>query len=287
MSMTDTEAREMIEDRDAILFALSNGRKISFYELQNKIDITAKNIARTIHSLKEEGLVQVAGFGEQKIYSITDRGRLAVPPPPVPNFRGPDCDPRKKKAKGKKHTERVGVHSYTHVKGVVGKVAMDHDGSILLDPEKLLGKIYFLLNNKKEMTANEIAEKLSDHSITSIWSSNRELIKLGLIEYDKINNARVYRQSTKKARSFTDASKPTTTPVIQPNIETAPESPYDIAEPSLPTLVEAPPKQKSDLEQKINSLLSQFSVPEIMLELTARLSDDYQLIDDLKRRFQG
>lgn len=276
---TTAKANKTFPDTDTVLRALVDGQKIGFYELRNKTGLANEQIAAAIHTLRSENKINIIGFGERKVYQITDTGLLlSPPPPPVPDFHSPECDPRAKKKK-KKTDKGTRIHSYKHIHGLVGKVSLDHNGNILLDPNSLNGKIYFALNDR-HASSTEIAEMFPDVPKGSILYSNGCLVKMGLLVFDKQGKSRIYKQSdTVKAKSIAETIKTDTDDNTKTTVVDLPAK-----EPPPPPVATT---SNQTLDTVINDLLKNYSLPDVLFELHVRLADDYQIIENIKGGLNG
>jgi len=295
MATDDKRAKELLINNGKIHSTLLDGYKITPGEVQNKTGLSFEEISRSVHSLKESDYIEVVGFGEARHYIITDKGRLYAPPPPIPDFKGQDCDPRKKK-KGTRRcltsSEKVKISGYRHFEGIVGKFPVDQNGAILIKPDILLGKIYFLLKDKK-LNSNELHQTFSDHSLPSVWEACRTLCKIGLLIYEKEGKTRYYYHSDMPARSIkdepsSDELKHSDHPDKSLNSHLA--DVFTTPLPLLATTSAAPitafPSQKpiDSLEIAIDSLLTKHSLSDVMLSLVMRFDDEYKMIENLREK---
>lgn len=269
VAISDQKAEEKIKDYNHVHFTLLGGPK-STQQLAAETSLGAEEVAHAIHYLSGQRLVE-SFWSEQastKLHTVTEAGRMFAPPPPVPNFNLPACDPRKAKPVVKNTPRFSGTR---HFDGINGKFNIDQNGHVILDPDKPRGKIYWSIIGEK--TSADLA-RITGLPDTIIWSNCAELIRMGLLTFRTEGKARLYQHST----GMQAVAPSEDLEVIMP-AKAPPKSDNLPADAKKVEVAAAPP----DLGPAITLLLKTYSASDIALALFVEVDTELNELRDFKK----
>lgn len=260
--ISDRQAEEKLHHCNRIHHILLKGAR-STQQLAVETGYSAEDVAKAIHTLSAQRMV-VSYWSEgenTKLHTVTDAGRMFAPPPPVPDFKAPDCDPRSAPPPVVKNTPRFS--GTRHFEGVNGKYAVDNDGHVILDPDKPKGKIYWSLIGEKTSADLIRITGLPDQVV---WNHCGDLVKMGLLTYSNEGKSRVYKHNPAMK-----AVAPSDEVIVKPR-EPVRKLPSEL--PPDAKKVEVLSNEKPDLTPAIQTLLKHFSSTDIALALFAEIDNE-------------
>lgn len=278
----DKKCEDRIANADIVMKHLVVGVKTS-YELQQESGLSEAEVRNAIHYLRKQikpAFIDVldvkdthTGRPIPRKYYLTDAGRKNLPAPKPVDWHSPEVDPRKTprhKPDYAKNTPRIktkGHKGTTHIKGLVGKVIQNADGSISLKGKS--GEVYEALKTHGSLTSKGIVN-VTKINEPYVWNILSKLKKANLIDTEDKLDAK----GRQLRHYFAVGHEPQ--PKTPPATKTKPSTPPELNTPAPP-----PAKTPDDgLTDSIQRLRHEYGDEDILLTVMSLMHDE---LNELRR----
>jgi hypothetical protein len=225
----DARAQSLLDDVNKVQRALDRLTIATKDELQAATGLSLEAQAKALHYLmtstpplvEKSAPVDTRGKRMWTKYRLTDDGRHSLPPPPIPNWHGPDVAPPRKKYVARDRSPQPAATFHLHK--LNGKVDLNPDGSLSL--RGLMGKIYDCIKDHPRCTF-ALIQRITGIPTSSIYQNLTTLLNLELISFTAVPSG---KEGVKPTRHYS---------IVPIDTRIAKEKPDDPPASTLPTLPE-------------------------------------------------